>query len=80
MNPKEFLKILHNPVQLLNEQIFEIEAIVHQFPYFQAARTLYLKGLKNLNSIIYNQELRTTAAYTSDRSGCFSLHYFRRFL
>ena len=73
MNPKEFLKILHNPVQLLNEQIFEIEAIVHQFPYFQAARALYLKGLKNLNSIKYNQELKTTAAYTSDRSVLF--HY-----
>lgn len=73
MNPKEFLKIISNPVQLKNEQIFEIEEIVHQFPYFQAARALYLKGLKKLNSIQYNQELKTTAAYTSDRSVLF--HY-----
>lgn len=45
-----------------------IAAIAKQFPYFQAARVVHLKGLKNQDSFQYNQHLKTTAAYTTDRS------------
>ena len=49
-------------------QISNISAIVEEFPYFQSARAIYLKGLKDLGSFKYNQELKTTAAHTTDRS------------
>ena len=49
-------------------QIGNISAIVEEFPYFQSARAIYLKGLKDLGSFKYNQELKTTAAHTTDRS------------
>tara|TARA_B110000459_G_scaffold49323_1_gene55044 strand:+ start:515 stop:1231 length:717 start_codon:yes stop_codon:yes gene_type:complete len=45
-----------------------MSAIIEEFPYFQSARAIYLKGLKDLGSFRYNQELKTTAAYTTDRS------------
>jgi hypothetical protein len=50
------------------EQIHDISSIVSEFPYFQPARAIYLKGLKNKDSFKYNQELKITAAYTTDRS------------
>jgi len=71
MNTKEFIEIISKPVHLKSEQIFEIEEITQRFPYFQAAKVLYLKGLKNQNSYKYNEYLKTTAAYTSDRSVLF---------
>ncbi|HIP47998.1 MAG TPA: hypothetical protein EYG92_03415 [Lutibacter sp.] len=73
MNTKNFIEIISKPVHLKNEQIFELEEITQSFPYFQAAKVLYLKGLKNQNSYKYNEYLRVVAAHTSDRSVLF--HY-----
>lgn len=71
MNTKDFLKILKVPAQLQSEQILDIENVIHSFPYFQAARVLYLKGLKNQNSFRYNNSLKTTAIHTTNRSVLF---------
>lgn len=48
-----------------------LAAVVHKYPYFQAARAQYLKGLKQQDSWAYNDELRCTAAFTTDRSVLF---------
>ncbi len=45
-----------------------LTSVVEKYPYFQAASTLYLKGLKNSNSFKYNIALKNTAAITTDRS------------
>ncbi len=71
MNTSEFLEILQNPIHLQNEQIFDLEDVIRSFPFFQAARVLHLKGLKNQNSFRYNQNLKTTAVHTTDRSVLF---------
>lgn len=68
MTKSEFIQILNNPSLMSKEQTFDLEDIVNDFPFFQAARVLYLKGLKSQNSFRYNQTLKTTAAYTTDRS------------
>ncbi len=68
MNTTEFTSLLQNPQTLTESQTQEIKSVLEEFPYFQSARALYLKGLKNNNSFKYNQELKTTAAYTTDRS------------
>ena len=51
-------------VALLHETLIE-------YPYFQAARSIYLKGLKNESSPLYNKELQKTASHTTDRSVLF---------
>lgn len=71
MNTPDFLKILHQPDLMKIDQVDSLEEVVNSFPYFQAARVLYLKGLKNQNSFRYNLNLKTTAAYTTDRSVLF---------
>lgn len=71
MQQKSFTYILQQPEKISDEHISDIETVVRNFPYCQSARALYLKGLKNKHSFKYNQQLKTTAAYTTDRSVLF---------
>lgn len=68
MNVNDLSYLLNNPQNIRSRQTVELEAVLHQFPYFQAARAIHLKGLYDENSYRYNQELKKTAAYTTDRS------------
>ena len=67
MNTETYTSLLANPQQLTKEQLKELNAIIATYPYFQSARALQLKGLKNENSFLYNDALKVTAAYTTDR-------------
>jgi len=72
MNVTEFIHILQNSNTILSpKQTRELEAIIEEYPYFQAARALHLKGLKNLDSYKYNNALKATAAHTADRDVLF---------
>ncbi|MFV0565788.1 MAG: hypothetical protein ACK5NB_08155 [Flavobacteriaceae bacterium] len=71
MTPTDFTYILQNPEHVSSEKTEALKLVIEAFPYFQSARALLLKGLKNQNSFNYNQELKTTAAYTTDRSMLF---------
>ncbi len=72
MNVTDFIHILQNPNTILSpKQTRELEGILEEYPYFQSARVLHLKGLKNLDSYKYNNALKTTAAYTADREVLF---------
>lgn len=68
MNKQELTYLLAHPEQLTVAHTSTVGEIVAHYPYFQSARALYLKGLKAKESFKYNQELRVTAAYTTDRS------------
>ena len=68
MNQTDFTYILQQPKAITHQQTEAVKSIIDEFPYFQSARAVYLKGLKNQSSFKYNQELKTTAAYTTDRS------------
>ena len=68
MNNKNFTYLLQSPEAVTPAQTEGVKSIINQFPYFQSARAIYLKGLKNQESFQYNQELKTAAAYTTDRS------------
>lgn len=74
MNVKEFKSLLQRPESLVSPvQTRQLEDILADYPYFQAARAMHLKGLKNLNSFKYNNALKITAAYTADRDVLFDL-------
>jgi len=68
---QDFTVLLQNPQEVNAAQISGLTSIIAKHPYFQPARTLYLKGLKNNGSFKYNQELKVTAAHTTDRSVLF---------
>jgi len=71
MNNIEFSNILKQPQAINKQQTLGLKEILNDYPYFQSARALYLKGLKNEESYSYNNELKLTAAYTTDRSVLF---------
>lgn len=71
MTAKELAHILENPAVVNAQQTLQLEKIIEKYPFFQAARAVYLKGLYTENSFNYNFELKKTAAYTTDRSVLF---------
>ncbi|WKD84994.1 hypothetical protein KCTC32516_00331 [Polaribacter huanghezhanensis] len=71
MNTNSFTDILKNPQKITTKNTEVVKTIVDEYPFFQAARAIYLKGLKNNDSFKYNAELKTTAAYTTDRAVLF---------
>ena len=68
MNSTDFTYLLQHPQTMTHQQTEGIKSVIDAFPYMQSARAVYLKGLKDQSSLNYNQELKTTAAYTTDRS------------
>ncbi|VAW11262.1 FIG00651938: hypothetical protein [hydrothermal vent metagenome] len=81
MNVQDFTYLLQNPNKVISvDQTKQLEDILSEYPYFQAARAVHLKGLKNLNSFKYNDALKVTAAYTTDRNILFDFITSRAFL
>ncbi|MCL7765102.1 hypothetical protein MPF19_16885 [Polaribacter sp. Z014] len=72
MKPATFIDLIKNKTQVQEVETAELKTVVEEYPYFQAARVLYLKGLKNQDSFKYNNELKVTAAYTTDRTLLFN--------
>lgn len=68
MNVSDFSYLLQKPEKITQEHVDSLKKIVDEYPYFQAAKAIYLKALKNQESFKYNETLKQTAAYTTDRS------------
>ena len=71
MNTSSFINLLKQPEAISVKEISDVCSIINEYPYFQSARAIYLKGLNKASSFKYNQELKITAAYTTDRSVLF---------
>lgn len=71
MNVTDLTYLINKPDAINGKQTIELETVLEEFPYFQSARAIHLKGLYNQNSFRYNQELKKTAAFTTDRSVLF---------
>jgi hypothetical protein len=81
MKVTDFTYLLQHPEKVVDPiQTKHLEDIVKEYPYFQTARALHLKGLKNLNSYKYNKVLKNTAAYTTDRDVLFDFITSKNFL
>ncbi|MGC6431705.1 MAG: hypothetical protein ACON5F_11735 [Jejuia sp.] len=68
LNSHDFIALLQHPQDITPQKTEGLSAIIQKYPYFQSAKALYLKGLKSQESTTYNDALKTTAAYTTDRS------------
>ena len=47
MNNADFTYLLQHPQKITTSQTEALKTIIDAFPYFQSARAIYLKGLKN---------------------------------
>lgn len=71
MNSAEFSYLLQHPENIDAIKTQQLNEVITEFPYFQSARAIQLKGLNKTNSFKYNQTLKKTAAYTIDRKVLF---------
>ncbi len=67
MNRSQFISYVENPDKLSGKDSVLLAELVRGFPYFQTGHLLYAKSLHNENSIHYNNQLKITAAYATDR-------------
>ena len=68
MDTKTYIYLLANPEKISQEHQDKLSDLIEEYPYFQSARALQLKGLKNSNNYLYNDSLKLTAVYTADRN------------
>jgi len=71
MDTRTFTENLKNAELIDKESTAALKLVIEEYPYFQSARAIYLKGLKKADSFKYNTELKITAAYTTDRTVLF---------
>jgi tetratricopeptide (TPR) repeat protein len=71
MNLTEYTRLMNKPNAISELQTDALEKVLDEFPYFQSARALRLKGLYNQNSFKYNFALKVTAVHTTDRTVLF---------
>ncbi|PWB23394.1 tetratricopeptide repeat protein [Flavobacterium sp. HTF] len=68
MNVTDYTYLINKPDAITEKQTEALGNVLNEFPYFQSARALRLKGLHNQNSFKYNYALKVAAAHTADRS------------
>ncbi|MGB3947484.1 MAG: hypothetical protein WBM13_05850, partial [Bacteroidia bacterium] len=73
MNRNQFIAFMSNPDQMSGTDSAMLAELLKNFPYFQTAHLLYAKSLHNQNSIHYNNQLKITATYASDRKVLYRL-------
>ena len=71
MNVTDFTYLINKPDAINEKQTDALGKVLDEFPFFQSARALRLKGLYNQNSFKYNYALKVTAAHTTDRTVLF---------
>lgn len=68
MNVTDYTYLINKPDAINEKQTDDLGNVLNEFPYFQSARALRLKGLYNQNSFKYNYALKVTASHTTDRT------------
>ena len=71
MNVTDYTYLINKPDTISEKQTDALGMVLDEFPYFQSARALRLKGLFNQNSFRYNYALKVTASHTTDRTVLF---------
>jgi hypothetical protein len=75
MNKDHLLKFVQNPEQITANDKQSLAELVRTFPFFHTAHLLFLYNLKKTDSEEYDQQLRESAIYISDRRILFNLIY-----
>jgi tetratricopeptide (TPR) repeat protein len=73
MQKDKFYMLLENPEILDEKTENELLDLIVEYPYFQAALTLHLKNLKDLNSANYGERLQKVAIQVPQRK---KLYFF----
>ena len=73
MNKKQLTQYIKNPTLLSPSDTRKLSDLVDDYPYFQTARLLYTKGLKDNENDKYERVLKVTATFAVSRKKLFEL-------
>ncbi len=73
MNQNDLLKYIHQPEQLDQESLENLQELLREFPYFQTGHLLLLKNLHNVKSIRFDSQLKYSSVFAHDRSVLYHL-------
>lgn len=73
MDKSKLMMYMHNPEFLGDRELPEIKELLDEYPFFQTARMLYVKDLRNQGYSNYGKALRETAIYVANRTKLFFL-------
>lgn len=73
MQVNNFISYLTDPNQLPKVDEKDLQQVVNEFPYCQTSQLMYAINLNSNNSILFDEQLKKTAAYCSDRTQLFEL-------
>jgi hypothetical protein len=73
MNAQQIISWMSQPGNLGKDASAQLDALTQTFPYFQTAHLLYIKSLHNENSFLYNNQLKVSAAYVTNRKVLYEL-------
>lgn len=65
--------LIRHPEQLDKDTLYALREIVAKYPYYQAARLLFLQNLFLLHDASFGEELRKAALYLPDRKVLFRM-------
>jgi len=72
MDAEKLIYLLKHPALTKSSDIPTLSSVISNYPYFQAPKAIQLKALKDSGSFVYNQKLKETAAFTTDREVLFN--------
>jgi len=73
LKTSDFTYLLNNTDAISERETSDLERVLLEFPYFQSAAALRLKGLHSQNDFRYNSELKKIASQTTSRSVLYDL-------
>lgn len=73
MNTQQLIGWMNDPASAGKDAGAQLDSLTQTFPYFQTAHLLLIKSLHNQNSFLYNNQLKITAAYATNRKVLYEL-------
>ena len=66
-------QLIKHPELMDKETLYDLRSLLALYPYFQTARLLLLQNLYLLHDPTFDEELRRSAVYITDRKVVFNL-------
>lgn len=67
------LELINHPEKMDRNTLYELRSTLAQYPYFQTARLLMLQNLYILHDASFDEELRKSAIYITNRKSIFNI-------
>ena len=73
MQQQQFIDIIKQPHCIESAHLANLEVLMNEYPFFETAHLLYIKGLHMHQAINYSKQLRKTAIVVNSRSILYEL-------